>query len=92
MPDAYAEWMKAVRAALDSFSMPMADWQEIGAFDFRREYDAGVKPDDAATRAHRHWWWEWNKSLNQDCRQTKDCWLPRGHQRQCQCSVEPDQR
>ncbi len=88
MPDSYAQWMKEVRAVLDSLIMPMADWQEIGAFDYRSEYDAGVKPNDAATKANRHWWREWNKSLKQECRQTQDCWLPRGHQGRC--SVGPD--
>ena len=39
---------------------------------------------EAAMKANRHWWYEWNKSLKQECRQTKDCWLPRGHQGQCQ--------
>ena len=84
MAEAYEEWIKEVRDALDSLIMPMADWQLIGAFDFRSTYDAGIKPDEAALKANRYWWHEWNKSLKQDCRQTKDCWLPGGHQGQCQ--------
>lgn len=83
MSDSYGEWMKEVRSAFDSLNMPMADWQEIGAFDYRSEYVAGVKPQDAAEKANRHWWREWNKSLNQECRQTVECWLPRGDQGRC---------
>jgi hypothetical protein len=88
MAHLYETWMKEVRAAFDSLDTPMADWQTIGAFDYRKEYDAGVKPEDAAMKANRHWWHEWNKSLNQDCRQAKDCWLPRGHQGECQPVAE----
>ncbi len=84
MAESYEEWMKKVRVAFDSLDAPMADWQLIGAFDYRSEYDAGVKPDYAAMKANRQWWYEWNKSLKTDCHQTKDCWLPRGHHGQCQ--------
>ena len=80
----FEEWMHKVRAAFDSLNMPAADWQAIGAFDYRSEYDAGVKPDAAAMKANRYWWLEWNKSLKQDCRATKNCWLPRGHEGQCE--------
>ncbi len=88
MASSYEEWMNEVRAAFDSLDMPMADWQVIGAFDYRGEYDAGVKPDDAARKANRYWWHEWNKSLKQNCRQRQDCWLPHGHQGECQPVVE----
>lgn len=84
MTESFEQWMHKVRAAFDALNMPMADWQTIGAFDYRSEYDAGVKPDDAAKKANRYWWREWNKSLNQDCRASKDCWLPRGHEGQCE--------
>ena len=80
MPETYEEWMNEVRTAFESLNLPMADWQALGAFDYRGEYDAGTNPTDAAKKANRYWWHEWNKSLNQDCRQAKDCWLPRGHQ------------
>jgi len=89
--DSYEQWMSEVRAAFDSLDMPMADWQVIGFFDYRREFDAGIKPQDAATKANRHWWHEWNKSLKQHCPETKDCWLPRGHQGQCQPVTEAEQ-
>jgi hypothetical protein len=93
MAESFEEWMKEVRVAFDSLEAPMEDWQVIGAFDYRSEYDAGVKPDAAALKANRHWWREWNKSLKQECRQTADCWLPGGHQGLCQSvsSVAPRQ-
>ncbi len=84
MAESFEKWMNEVRAAFDSLNLPAVDWQAIGAFDYRSEYEAGVKPQNAAMKANRDWWREWNKSLNQDCRQTKDCWFPRGHQGQCQ--------
>jgi hypothetical protein len=84
MTQSYEEWMKRVRATFESLSLPAADWQAIGAFDYRTEYDAGVSPEDAATKANHQWWREWNQSLNQDCRETQDCWLPRGHEGRCQ--------
>ena len=88
MTESYEKWMNEVRAAFDSLSLPAADWHAIGAFDYRSEYEAGVKPQDAAMKANRHWWREWNKSLNQDCRKSDACWLPRGHQGQCQPVAE----
>ena len=84
MAKSYEEWLGAVLATLDSINMPMVEWQGIWVFDFRAEYDASVKPDDAAMKANRYWWHQQNKSLKQDCRQTNDCWLPSGHQGQCQ--------
>ena len=84
MAATYQLWLDQVRDALRSINMQMDDWQPVWSFDFRSEYDAGVKADDAATKANRYWWKEQNKSLKQDCRQTKDCWLPRGHRGVCQ--------
>ena len=88
MAGSYEQWMSEVRAALDSLILPVADWQVMGVFNYRGEYESGVKPSDAAMKANRHWWHEWNKSLNQDGQQTKDCWLPRGHQGQCELVAE----
>jgi hypothetical protein len=88
MAESYEQWMNKVRVELDSLILPAADWQAIGVFDYRSEYNAGTEPGVAAMKANRHWWHEWNKSLNQDCRQTKACWLPRGHQGQCQPVAE----
>src|SRR5947209_2070154 len=60
--------------------MQLADWRGVWRFDFRAEYDLGTKPDDAAMKANRYWWREQNRSLKRDCRETKDCWVPREHQ------------
>ena len=84
MPEPYEEWMKQVGVAFDSLNMPMADWQLLGSFDYRGEYEAGLSPEQAARKANRYWWLEWHKSLKQDCRQTNGCWLPRGHQGECE--------
>ena len=88
MANTYEEWMKEVRAAFDLLDMPMADWQVIGVFDYRGEYEARAKPEEAAQKANRYWWQEWNKSLNQECLNSKDCWLPRGHEGECQPVAE----
>ncbi len=80
----YREWLDDVRSALNSVNMPMDDWQGVYPFDFRSEYDTGARPDDAAMTANRFWWQRQNKSLGQDCRKTDGCWLPRGHQGDCQ--------
>ena len=84
MAESYEDWMKQVHAAFESLIMPLADWQALGKFDYRSEFDAGATPGDAATKANRHWWLEWNRSLKQECPQNPDCWLPRGHQGLCQ--------
>jgi len=68
--------------------MPKDEWQGIWPFDFRAEYDAGTKADDAAMKANRHWWQQQNKSLGQDCDKLPGCWLPRGHQGDCQPMFE----
>jgi hypothetical protein len=84
MADVYEVWLDQVRVALGSINMAMEDWQQRWSFDFHREHDAGTTPDEAAMKANRFWWREQNRSLKQDCRQTKDCWLQRGHQGRCQ--------
>lgn len=84
MADAYEVWLDQVRVALRSINMQMEDWQPIWSFDFPREHEAGTTPDDAAMKANRFWWHQQNKSLKQDCQKTPNCWLPRGHQGECQ--------
>jgi hypothetical protein len=84
MADAYEQWLVGVREALDSINMPMEEWQRSWPFLFRDEYAQGTSPADAAMKANRFWWLQQNKSLKKDCRNTKDCWLPRGHQGDCQ--------
>jgi hypothetical protein len=89
MADAYQIWLKEVKDALRSINMPMEDWQGVWPFAFSAQYKAGTKPDDAALKANRYWRHEQNKSLKQDCCLTLDCWLPRGHQGECQsCSID----
>ena len=84
MPADYTAWLNDVRAALRSASMPMDDWQKRWAYDFEREYRAGTGPAQAAEKANRYWWREQNRATGQDCRTTDGCWLPRGHQGDCQ--------
>lgn len=84
MANTYEVWLDQVKLALQSLNMRMEDWQSIWAFDFKAEYDAGITADHAAMKANRYWWHEQNKSLKQECRLTPNCWLPRGHQGQCQ--------
>jgi hypothetical protein len=84
MTETYEVWLHQVEDALRSVNMSISDWQGRWAFDFRVEYDAGSKADDAAMKANRYWWHEQNKALKQDCREIPNCWLPRGHQGACQ--------
>ena len=83
MTDAYKTWLTEVQGILRSINMPFDAWQAIWQFDFHREFEASTKPDDAAMKANRFWWHEQNKSLKQDCQQTPNCWLPRGHRGAC---------
>jgi hypothetical protein len=83
----FEDWLGEVREALNSINMPMDDWQKSWAFDFKREYEAGVNPDQAAQRANRFWWLRQNAAIKQDCRVVPNCWLPRGHQGECQPTV-----
>ncbi len=84
MADEDKVWIAGVRLALSSINMSMDDWQSIWPFDFQAEYKAGAKADDAAMKANRFWWREQNRSLKKDCRLTTNCWLPYGHQGDCQ--------
>jgi hypothetical protein len=84
MADTYDVWLDRVREALRSINMQLEDWQSIWSFDFSAEYKAGANPDAAAMKANRFWWREQNKSLKTDCQETLGCWLPRGHQGECQ--------
>ena len=80
----YESWLKEVDEALSSINMPMQDWEEIWAFDFRSEFAAKTTSTDAAMKANRYWWQCQNKALGQDCLKTPNCWLPRNHQGDCQ--------
>jgi hypothetical protein len=84
MAEEYQVWLDQVRDALRSINMQMEDWQSIWSFDFSAEYEAGTNPDVAAMKSNRFWWREQNKSLKKDCKEMPGCWLPRGHQGECQ--------
>lgn len=77
-------WLKDVDDALKSISMPMDEWQDNWAFDFRAEFDAGTSANTAAAKANRYWWKRQNEALNQHCRKQSSCWLPRNHQGACE--------
>lgn len=89
MADAYEVWLDQVKDALRSINMNMSDWQPVWSFDFKSEYGAGTPPDDAAMKANRFWWGEQNKSIGRACDRLPGCWLPKGHQGECQPCYEP---
>ncbi len=89
MADSYDVWLDQVRVALRSINMPMEDWQKIWAFEFAAEYERGTSPDATAMKANRFWWSEQNKSIGRACEEIPGCWLPRGHQSECQPNYEP---
>ena len=84
MANTYEAWIGEVQRALDSINMSMDDWHTRWPFDFHAEYNEGTKATDAALKANHFWWREQNRSLDQDCRLTSECWLPRGHQGSCE--------
>lgn len=84
MADAYEVWLDHVQDALRSINMSIEDWQVTWPFDFSAEHEAGTSPDAAAIKANCYWWREQNKSPKQDCRKTPCCWLPHGHEGECQ--------
>jgi hypothetical protein len=80
----YEAWLTEVKDALTSINMPFEHWQSIWAYDFRRDFEGGAKADAAAIKANKFWWHAQNKAMGQDCLKTSSCWLPRGHQGECQ--------
>lgn len=52
----FEPWLAAVRAALDSINMPMAEWQRAFPYDFAADHGAGIAPAEAARRANDHYW------------------------------------
>jgi hypothetical protein len=88
MAETYEVWLEQVRHALRSINMHIEDWEGVWPFDFSAEYEAGTNPDAAAMKANRFWWREQNKSMKQDCQKTPACWLPQGHQGNCQPCYE----
>lgn len=84
MADAYDVWLDQVKDALRSINMSMDDWQHLWRFDFPGEHDKGTDPHAAAMKANRFWWYRQNMSMGQHCDKLPGCWLPRGHQGDCQ--------
>jgi hypothetical protein len=82
--DSFSKWLNEVRGELLSINMPIDDWQKTWVFDFEREFKAGTTPSHAAAKANRFWWHQQNKSMHNDCQSTRRCWLPRGHQGECE--------
>lgn len=80
----YDSWIKEVRAVLASINMPMEHWQKVWPFDFAKEFLDSISADSAAAKANRFWWRELNRSIGHDCSKDPDCWLPNGHQGDCQ--------
>jgi hypothetical protein len=88
MANNYDSWLDEVRQALRSINMSMDDWQPVWRFDFTGEHDKGTEPHAAAMKANRFWWYEQNKSMGQECNKIPGCWLPRGHEGECQPQYE----
>jgi hypothetical protein len=80
----YQSWLRQVQEALSSINMLMEDWQNVWAFDFRREFDAGATANVAEMKANKYWWHQQNKDMGQDCLKVPNCWLPRDHQGECE--------
>lgn len=76
--------MKRVREQLESLQMAPDLWQAEWAYNFRRSYQSGTAPSEAAKRANRYWWREQHKVLHRQCDRAVNCWLPRGHAGECQ--------
>lgn len=85
----YEVWLEQVQEALKTINMSMDDWQPVWPFDFSGEHDKGTDPDAAAMKANRFWWYQQNKSMGRECDKLPGCWLPRGHQGECQPQYEP---
>ncbi len=84
METQFDNWLRQVRVALDSINMPMDNWHRSWPFDFDHEFKVGTVPRDAAMKANKFWWQQQNRAIGQDCRKIQDCWLPRGHEGECE--------
>lgn len=88
MANEYETWLDQVRTALHSINMTMDDWQPVWPFDFPGEHDKGTDSGAAAMKANRFWWYRQNRSIGRECDMVPGCWLPRGHQGECQPQYE----
>lgn len=77
-------WMNAVRELLEANGMAVDEWQAQFPYNFRRSFEAGTSPADAATRVSRFWWREQEKVLHHECDKVANCWRGRGHTGECQ--------
>lgn len=89
MADEFNSWLDQVGAALRSINMRIDDWQSVWPFDFSHEHEKGTDPDTAAMKANHFWWHQQNKSMGRECDKVPGCWLPRGHEGDCQPIYEP---
>ncbi len=80
----YAAWMNQVREKLFANGMDFDEWQSAFPYNFRRSFESGTSPTDAATRTSRFWWREQEKLLRTQCNRAANCWLPRDHDGECQ--------
>lgn len=88
MANEYEAWLDQVRTALHSINMSMDDWQPVWPFDFPGEHGKGTDSGAAAMKANRFWWYRQNRSIGRECDIVPGCWLPRGHQGECQPQYE----
>jgi hypothetical protein len=80
----FDSWLRQVRVVLDSIGMPMDKWQQAWPFDFAHEFEVNTIPREAALKANKLWWQQQNRAIGQECRIIRDCWLPRGHEGECE--------
>ncbi len=76
--------MKTVCDLLEANRMAVDEWQSQFPYNFRRSFETGTSPIDAATRANRFWWREQEKVLHNECDKVANCWRGRGHKGPCQ--------
>jgi hypothetical protein len=84
----FRTWMKEVREVLEANRIAVNEWQSLFPYNFRRSFDSGTSPVEAANRMHRFWWREQEKGLHRQCDKAANCWLSRGHNGDCQPIVD----
>jgi hypothetical protein len=52
----YETWIQDVWDVLAKLDIEAATWQKNWEFEFRKEYDCGSTPYEAAARAQDFWW------------------------------------
>jgi len=63
----HTAWLGEVRIALVTLGMKMDACQENWEFDFRKEYESGSTPFDAAVHAHDFWWQQLLAESRDEC-------------------------